>query len=196
MHSYTHTHWFTYRHVWIFLSLSAFVGPDFVRSTKVDQFFVIIIVVKISASTSKALNHTWPANWIMLSAFYLMQLLTDAKTWSDVYCASTTTHLVELMEPFQLQFPYVLRNVFMLKMNVSRCGMTLKLYYLKPILDSSTAAVQHRNWIIFIIAVWMLESLQAQLQVRHNYSMHVYRLQNLHEKFVYVQDTKYYICVT
>ena len=98
--------------------------------------------------------------------------LANAKTCFDVYCASTTTHLVASMEPSYLQFPYVLRNAFMFNINVQINGTNLNVYsvFLDLLFVSSTVAIQDRYWTPFLIAVWMLESqwiLQPQFQVTH-----------------------------
>ena len=148
---------YRYVHQWIvhsygiimyFLFKSALV--ELVRPMKVDQLCVMVKLVKESISTSVTQeaghNQNWPPHWMLSSQLYLLQLPVDAKTWSDMYCASTTTHLVATMEPSQLQFLYVLRNAFMFKMNVLINGTSLNVYsvFLDLILVSSTAAVQDR----------------------------------------------------
>ena len=111
-----------------FLSESALV--EYVRPMKVDQLCVIEKLVKESTSTSVMLevahNHGWLPHWILWFHLYLIQPPTDVKTWSDMYYVSTTTHLVALMEPSHLQFPFVLRNAFMFNMNVPMHGTNLK----------------------------------------------------------------------
>ena len=61
-----------------------------------------------------------------------------------MYYVSTTTHHVVSMERSHHQFPFVLRNAFMFKMNVPMFGANLNVYLALLDLASSTAVVQDK----------------------------------------------------